>query len=391
MQSADHALIVNAAADPNLRTFLVGFFSECGTLTSLAIVPDRSDSTRSMAVIQFAHSNSVEISLHFTNSSFSGKPVIINKPRPNFICPTKSGEFPVNQRAPNLTLEEVVVALHKAQYEIPESLVQEYCQTSNLSSSNPSESVVPVKTDIAIKKSKNYGSMDDDKPLTGPFSPITLVDSSQTTFDISYRVILVGDSGVGKTNIINRWTQDIYSGGTQSTISIEFKNKLYKIDGLIICVQLWDTAGQERFRSLAAQYYRKANGVVIVYDITRPGSYDSIKVWLDQVEAHSGNPEENLIQYLLIGNKRDLEDERVIRTEDALAFAKSRNMAFMETSAREGTNCMRALQIIMQDIHAIQSANRGNFQKEQKGAISISGGEKIESQIESNSTTSNCC
>lgn len=133
-----------------------------------------------------------------------------------------------------------------------------------------------------------------------------MIDATQT-FDISYRgtvhtervsvihflVILVGDSGVGKTNIMSRWTKDTYSSESQSTITAECRNRFYKVDGSVISVQIWDTgtsdwnsigirysllAGQERFRSLVSQYYRNADGVVVVYDMTRPQSYDSIKM-----------------------------------------------------------------------------------------------------------------
>jgi len=211
-----------------------------------------------------------------------------------------------------------------------------------------------------------------------------MVDSNHP-YDISYRVILIGDSGVGKTNIMSRWTKDTYTSDSQSTITIECKSRSYRVGEKVINVQIWDTAGQERFRSLASQYYRKADGVVIVYDMTRPSSYESIKIWLDQVEQYTGSPEDNLIQYLLIGNKKDLVEERIIRQEEALALAKEKNMAYMETSALEGTNCMRALQIIMQDIHDIHTKNR-KVTEPNTSAISISQSEKIEAKKEES-----CC
>jgi len=201
-------------------------------------------------------------------------------------------------------------------------------------------------------------------------------------------LFLIGDSGVGKTNIMGRWAKDNYSSETQSTITIECKSRAYKVDGKVINVQIWDTAGQERFRSLASQYYRKADGVVVVYDMTRISSFDSIKGWLDQVEQFTGSPEENLIQYLLIGNKKDLVEERVIRQDEALSFAKTKNMAFMETSAVEGTNCMKALQIIMQDIHEIQTKRRKATESTNSSStISISQSEKIEAEKKDDS----CC
>jgi len=134
-----------------------------------------------------------------------------------------------------------------------------------------------------------------------------------------------------------------------------FLNKYYRVDNEVVNVQLWDTAGQERFRAITSQYYRGISGCVIVYDVTRPNSFESVKVWLDEVRQGVGDATN--IQYLLIGNKKDLVDEIVVPTSEGLKFAEQNHMAFMETSALDGTNCMKALQILMQDIHSVNSRN----------------------------------
>jgi Ras-related protein Rab-11A len=384
---ADYAIIVQANSDNNLRAFLISYFSECGNITSIAIVPDKTDFSRNLAVVQFEHTRGVEIAINFDKSLYGEKPILINRARANFVCPPKSGVFPKKPNAENLTLEDAVRSLSHLKYDVPESLLEKYCPDSLKGEATVETSSTTTTSTPSQSKAKTYVAIDDDSAITGPFSPSTMVDSN-LPYDISYRVILIGDSGVGKTNIMGRWAKDNYSSETQSTITIECKSRAYMVDGKVINVQIWDTAGQERFRSLASQYYRKADGVVVVYDMTRISSFDSIKGWLDQVEQFTGSPEENLIQYLLIGNKKDLVEERVIRQDEALSFAKTKNMAFMETSAVEGTNCMKALQIIMQDIHEIQTKRRKATESTNSSStISISQSEKIEAEKKDDS----CC
>jgi len=168
-----------------------------------------------------------------------------------------------------------------------------------------------------------------------------------------YKVIIIGDSGVGKTQFYNRWFYN-KAEPTKATVNFGFGIKSYRVNSQIVKVQLWDTAGQERYRALARQYYRGAHGVILMYTITDEDSFTNIGRWIQEVRNFT--TEECCL--LLIGNKKDLERERQVSTQEALQLAKSNSMFFLETSAEEGYNCMKAIQLILQEIHEQQSQRK---------------------------------
>jgi small GTP-binding protein len=131
------------------------------------------------------------------------------------------------------------------------------------------------------------------------FSTVDLVDDS-TKYDALFKVILIGESGVGKTGLFNRFNQHHFEMGSKATIGSEITSRTYRAEKKIVKVQLWDTAGQERFRAITRQYYRGANGAILVYDITSKASFDKLHSWLDDIKAYSNNPN---LQLLLVGNK----------------------------------------------------------------------------------------
>eukprot|EP01123_Difflugia_compressa_P015184 TRINITY_DN8407_c0_g1_i1.p1 TRINITY_DN8407_c0_g1~~TRINITY_DN8407_c0_g1_i1.p1 ORF type:complete len:228 (-),score=29.22 TRINITY_DN8407_c0_g1_i1:186-869(-) len=167
--------------------------------------------------------------------------------------------------------------------------------------------------------------------------------------DVLYKIIIIGESGVGKTNLLGRWVDDSVTD-TSATINVEFASKSFKVDGKIVKVQLWDTAGQEQYRSVTRTYYRKAHGALLVYDITNLESFSRLESWLQDVRDAPGN--ENT-QILLIGNKMDLEDSREVSTEKGVEFSRTHNLNFMETSALTGDNVDKAFQIVLQDIYKL--------------------------------------
>lgn len=175
-------------------------------------------------------------------------------------------------------------------------------------------------------------------------------------FDQLLKIVLVGDSGVGKTSIISRFTRNKFNPDSSPTIGVEFATKALKIDDQNVKTQLWDTGGQERFRAITQAYYRGALGAIILYDITSSLTFESVKQWLKEVRDFS--TEEALV--MLIGNKCDLKELRAISTEEGIEFAKSENLLFIETSAQESLNVDEAFLTLITEISRNQKKKRMN-------------------------------
>ena len=167
------------------------------------------------------------------------------------------------------------------------------------------------------------------------------------TYSPIYKVILVGDSGVGKTCLLSMYVKGIIES-TIPTIAVEFCTKEIELyDGTKIKVQLWDTAGQERFKSLALTYYRKAYGILLLFDVTKKSSFLACKNYLEEVRMNS---EKKCVVYL-VGNKIDLVDERKISKEEAEAFAQQENIKYIETSAVKNMKVEEAFTSLLNDIY----------------------------------------
>ena len=153
-------------------------------------------------------------------------------------------------------------------------------------------------------------------------------------FDYMLKYIIIGDSGVGKSNILIRYIQDKFQEEFQTTIGVEFGAKNIIVDNKTFRIQIWDTAGQEMFRSITRGYYKNSVCACVVYDITNEISFENIKSWIEDCKKHSSKT----ILLVLIGNKIDLENERKISYEEGEIFAKKNGMLFFETSAKNGIN-----------------------------------------------------
>ncbi|GBE63083.1 small GTP-binding protein [Babesia ovata] len=154
-------------------------------------------------------------------------------------------------------------------------------------------------------------------------------------YDHLFKIIIIGDSGAGKSSLLLRFADDTYSESYMSTIGVDFKIKTVKIDNATIKLQIWDTAGQERFRTITSTYYRGAHGIITVYDVTSRVSFESVKkTWLTDIEKYSNAN----ITKILIGNKIDLEDQRAVTTDEAREFATQHNMDYIEASAKTAQN-----------------------------------------------------
>lgn len=150
--------------------------------------------------------------------------------------------------------------------------------------------------------------------------------------DYLVKLLLVGESGVGKSCILNRYIDDFFEQSFIATIGIDFKIKTIKIGSKYIKLQIWDTAGQERFRTITSAYYRGAMGALLVYDVTNQQSFDQINNWIKEIDQHA-----QYANYVLIGNKTD-KNNRVITSDQGLELANRHNISFYETSAKNNTN-----------------------------------------------------
>ena len=153
-------------------------------------------------------------------------------------------------------------------------------------------------------------------------------------FDLLFKVLLIGDSGTGKSCLLIRFAEDIFSDNYISTIGVDFKIKTIDVDGKTVKMQVWDTAGQERFRTITASYYRGSNGIIIVYDVTDRESFDHVSFWMKEVDRLA-TPD---VCRLLVGNKSDLTDKRVVTFEEGQSLANQHGVKFIETSARDNSN-----------------------------------------------------
>lgn len=169
---------------------------------------------------------------------------------------------------------------------------------------------------------------------------------STTNYDYLFKVVVIGDSGVGKSSLLSRFTKNHFSMESKSTIGVEFATKSLRVDGKVIKAQIWDTAGQERYRSIASAFYRGCMGALIVYDVTKADSFKSVETWLKEVRTHSEDCEA-----MLVGNKSDLIQKRAVPKEGSISYAQSNDMSFLETSALEATNVDEAFNALFIKIY----------------------------------------
>lgn len=169
--------------------------------------------------------------------------------------------------------------------------------------------------------------------------------------DYVFKIVVVGDSAVGKTQVLGRFAKDEFYFDSKSTIGVEFQTRTVTINRKSIKAQIWDTAGQERYRAVTSAYYRGALGAMLVYDITKRQSFDHVARWLEELRAHA----DNSIVIMLLGNKADLASKRAVSKEDAIEFAEEQGLFFSETSALSGENVESAFLMLLEEIHGVVS------------------------------------
>jgi len=158
--------------------------------------------------------------------------------------------------------------------------------------------------------------------------------SRDDEYDYLFKLVLIGDSGVGKSCLLLRFADDNFTDSYISTIGVDFRFRTITIDKKTVKLQIWDTAGQERFRTITSAYYRGADGIIMVYDVTSSESFDHVEEWLSEVDRYAN---ENTSK-LLIGNKADLVEDKQVSEEVAAKFAEKLGIPHLETSAKTATN-----------------------------------------------------
>ena len=207
-------------------------------------------------------------------------------------------------------------------------------------------------------------------------------------YNYLFKYIIIGDSSVGKSNLLMKFAHNKFTKDYQATIGVEFGSKNIEINNKVYRIQVWDTAGQENFRSLTRAYYKNCVCAIIVYDVTNKQSFENIQNWLEDV--HNQSPKTVLI--VLIGNKIDLEDKRVISFDEGKELALKNGIIFMETSAKTGEGVNEVFNYTAQEIEKKMKENYYNLKSEtcgiKEGNIDNNG---INLKDEKNNDKKGCC
>lgn len=171
--------------------------------------------------------------------------------------------------------------------------------------------------------------------------------SVDEAYDYLFKVVLIGDSGVGKSNLLSRYTKNEFHLGSKATIGVELAHKTIEIDDKNVRAQIWDTAGQERYRAITSAYYRGALGAILVYDIAKVTSFQNLDRWIEELKQHA----DANITVIIVGNKSDLKHLRIVETKRGQQYATDHGMLFMETSALDCTNVTEAFEDLLMEIY----------------------------------------
>ena len=171
-------------------------------------------------------------------------------------------------------------------------------------------------------------------------------DESPSFYDKKIKIMVIGETRVGKTALIKKYTKNDFGGVYLTTVGIDFQEKIINVEDKSIKLQIWDTAGEERFRNIAKNYFHTSDGFLLIYDISCRDSFEKLSFWLEQIRLNA--PEHT--KCIVAGNKCDLEEKRQVNKNEGEDFSKENNINFFETSAKEGTNVNEIFQVLANEI-----------------------------------------
>lgn len=206
-------------------------------------------------------------------------------------------------------------------------------------------------------------------------------------YDYLYKIVLIGDSGVGKSSLLSRFTRNEFDLESKSTIGVEFATRSIVVDGKVIKAQVWDTAGQERYRAITSAYYRGAVGAILVYDLSKQKTFENVGRWLLEVREHA----ESSIVTMLVGNKCDLRHLRAVPVDEAKRYASESGLSFIEASALDSTNVEEAFTQTIKKVHEVQLTKmRKELDMPGKANGTTEGKDNIVEVNEASKESSNC-
>ncbi len=206
-------------------------------------------------------------------------------------------------------------------------------------------------------------------------------------YEMMIKVILIGDSGVGKTNIMSKFLKNQFLEDSKATVGVEFGSKLFIQQGHKIKAQIWDTAGQEKYKAITSAYYKGSKGALVIYDITQKETFANIEKWVNDLKC-KGDPK---ITIIIIGNKNDLEEKRQISKEQGEEKAKSFGCAFLETSAYSGDNIEKAFEMMVKEIYDKFTSDIGGDDEEELDSNEKGEDLKLENVNPDNNEKKKCC
>ena len=197
-------------------------------------------------------------------------------------------------------------------------------------------------------------------------------------YDHFFKLVIIGDSGVGKSSLLLRFADNWFTHNSIATIGVDFKIKTIDVDGEMVKLQIWDTAGQERFRTITSTYYRDTHGVIVVYDVTSGESFANVKRWLHEIDQNC-----DVVNRILVGNKNDDPNRKIVLSEDARRYAKKIGIELFETSASENINVEETFRAITKLV--IKS------RKERNASLGNTGQGRIRLHTQGKKHRLNCC